>query len=347
MNKFFLDQDFLDLNKWTKHKQNFYNNKKILILGYNGFLGKYITEYFNFISQNNKIKVEIDCVDNFKSSQKNSNFHKRFSKKFSFYNKDVYNFNSNKKYDVIFYLAGIASPKIYAQIPLETLEVSYNGTKKFLEKAKKDGSLFVFFSSSEIYGNPDKKFIPTPENYYGYVNSFGPRSCYDEGKRVAETLCYIYKNYQKVNLKILRPFNVFGPGMDVKDYRIMPNIIRNITNNTCIKIFGNGNQTRTFCYISEAIASIILIVATKSDETIFNIGNSKDEISIKNLVKKFENILNKKIKYKFSKYTKSYPGDEPQRRCPDLSRFYKATKFKSKISLDSAIKKNLEFFKII
>ena len=110
------------------------------------------------------------------------------------------------------------------------------GVKKLLEKTKKDKSEFILFSSSEIYGNPDKKNLPTKEKYYGNVNSFGPRSCYDEGKRVAETLCYIYKNYFHCNIKIVRPFNVFGPLMNKKDYRMIPNLMKSAIQNKKISI---------------------------------------------------------------------------------------------------------------
>ena len=169
-------------------------NQRILLVGANGFLGKYFTEVFKELIDKDKIKFKLDCYDNFISSKNNPDIPKNHNY-IKFYRKDISKIKIKKKYDKIIFLAGIASPFIYKKYPLETLSVSYNGLENLLKHSLKYKTELVFFSSSEIYGNPDKKNIPTRETYYGNVNSFGPRSCYDEGKRVGETLCYIYKNY--------------------------------------------------------------------------------------------------------------------------------------------------------
>ena len=147
--------------------------KKILLIGYNGFLGKYFLEIFTQLNQ--KIEFDLDCCDNFISSKKTK---QKKNSKFKFIHGDILHVNLKKKYDLIICLAGIASPSLYKKFPIETLDVSYLGVKRLLKKAKKDKSEFIFFSSSEIYGNPDKKNIPTKEGFYGFVNSFGPRACY-------------------------------------------------------------------------------------------------------------------------------------------------------------------------
>ena len=176
------------------------------------------------------------------------------TKNFNFIKSDVAKkININLKPDIIIHAAGIASPFYYRKKPLETLEVAIQGTKNCLRIAKQNKSKFIFFSSSEIYGDPDSKHVPTKETYRGNVSSIGPRACYDESKRLGETLCYIYNNYHKLHTNIIRPFNVYGPGMGQKDYRIFPNFISNIINKKTLKIYGDGKQTRTYCYITDAM----------------------------------------------------------------------------------------------
>ena len=197
---------------------------------------------------------------------------------------------------MIIFLAGIASPTIYKKYPIESLEVSYLGAKKFLEKSKKDKSIFIFFSSSEIYGNPNIKNIPTKETYYGNVNSFGPRSCYDEGKRVGETLCYIYKTYLKTNVKIIRPFNVFGPGMSKNDDRVIPRFVRSLKNNKPLTIYNHGKQTRSFCYITDAMIGFIKVIVNGKLGQIYNVGNDKEEVSMNKLAATIKAVSAKKLR---------------------------------------------------
>lgn len=339
--KYFLEKDIKDMFNWTKNIHNKFKNKKILIVGYNGFLGKYFCYYFDYLIRK-KFNCKITCIDNFSSSHK-TNFKNFLTKKnFKFIKADVCKYVPKGKYDYIIFLAGIASPQIYASMPRRTLDVSYNGTKKYLEFANKNKSKFIFFSSSEIYGNPDKKNIPTKENFYGYVNSFGPRSCYDEGKRVGETLCYIYKEQYNMNIKVIRPFNVYGPGMEKNDYRVIPNIVNCFKENKKMSIYNSGNQTRTFCYISDAITGFLQVIALENKKTLFNVGNDKNEISILNLVKIAKSVTKNQLKFKI-KDNKDYPGDEPQRRCPDISLLKKLTNFENRISLKEGLRYTIHF----
>jgi len=330
-----------------KNENKFFYNKNILLVGSNGFLGKYFLKYFLKLSDSGKRNLKIDCVDNNISSKYNKKFNKEFNKDFNFIKGDISKMSLKKKYNIIIFLAGIASPFIYRKYPIETLKVSYEAVKNLLDKSKRDKSLFIFFSSSEIYGNPNKDNIPTEETYYGHVNSFGPRSCYDEGKRIGETLCYVYKNYFKVKIKIIRPFNVFGPGMDPKDYRVIPNIISKIKNKEKIQIFGNGNQTRTFCYITDALTGFIKIIVKGKTGEIYNVGNNNNEISMNKLITIYKKILKKNIEYKYTKYPEEYPADEPIRRCPDISKLKKDTGYTPFVSIHEGLKRNLKYLKLI
>ena len=200
---------------------------------------------------------------------------------------------------------------------------SYEGVKKFLHKSKKDKSKIIIFSSSEIYGYPDKKNVPTSENYYGYVNSFGPRSCYDEGKRVAETLCYVYKNRFGVNLKIIRPFNVYGPNMPPSDNRVIAKMYKTAIKKKKIEIYSNGKQTRSFCYITDAMVGFLKVIFDDSKNVIYNVGNDQDEINMITLAKYLSKAISKKVKILKIDYPNNYPSDEPLRRCPDLTKLKK------------------------
>jgi len=317
------------------------NNKKILLLGSGGFLGKYFVRVFDYILENKRNKFYVDCFDNFISSNPEINY--VTSKKISFIKNDIINYKFKKKYDYIIFLAGIASPLIYKKYPLETLKVSYEGVKNLLEKSKKDKSKFIFFSSSEIYGNPDRKNLPTKETYYGNVNSFGPRSCYDEGKRIGETLCYVFKEYFNCSVNIIRPFNIFGPLMAKNDFRILPNIIDKIKKNKTILIHGNGQQTRTFCYITDAMTGFFKVILSNKYGRIWNIGNPNNEISMINLIKIFNSILKKGNKYKLINYPKNYPADEPMRRCPDITQSRKNLNFKPKIGIKQGILRMIKY----
>ena len=347
MKTFYNQNDILEIVENLKQETRLIRNKKILLLGHNGFLGKYFVKIFDQIITDKKINFTVDCYDNYISSSILNKQKINNKKKINFFKADVSKFKFKKKYDIIIFLAGIASPFIYKKFPLETLSVCYSGVLNLITKAKNDRCKFVFFSSSEIYGNPDKKNLPTKESYYGNVNSFGPRSCYDEGKRVGETLCYIYNKYYNCDVKIIRPFNVFGPLMDKNDYRIIPNIIKKINSNKKILIHGDGKQTRTFCYITDAITGFLKVILRKNKDLIYNIGNPKNEISMNSLVKSFDKILNKKNKFSLISYPDHYPADEPRRRCPNINLAIKNLNYYPKVSVEEGIKRVLQFNKII
>jgi UDP-glucuronate decarboxylase len=341
-----IEADIYEVYKLLTKKENiFFKEKKVLLLGSDGFLGKYFKQYFNYLI-NKKIKVYVDCVDNHISSNiahKDLLVNKNFIKH---YNMDILKFNKKKKYDLIIFLAGIASPTIYKKFPIDSLEVSYLGTKKFLEKSKLEKSLFIYFSSSEVYGNPDIQNIPTKETYYGNVNPFGPRSCYDEGKRVGETLCYIYKNYFKTKLKIIRPFNVFGPAMSKNDDRVIPRFVRALKKKKSLSVYNGGNQTRSFTYIIDALHGFLKVIIKGKEGEIYNVGNDMEEISIFNLAKFIsKNVVNNTaIKIKKMTYPSYYPGNEPMRRQPDLKKIRNDTGFYPSIDLKNGLKKFIKYY---
>ena len=194
-----------------------------------------------------------------------------------------------EKPDYILHAAGIASPMYYRRFPLETIDVAT--LKRHAEHArpqpaKSKSQGLVYFSSSEIYGDPDMTHVPTAETYNGNVSSIGPRACYDESKRLGETLCSVYHQQFGTRVMIVRPFNVYGPGMKEADYRVLPNFANCIKAGKALNIYGSGHQTRTFCFIEDAIVGFlqVLLLGRAAEKAISNIGNPAPEISMRGLV---------------------------------------------------------------
>lgn len=213
--------------------------------------------------------------------------------------------------DEIYHLASIASPKFYMKYPLQTLDVGYIGTKNMLEIAKKYSAKFLFTSTSEIYGDPT---VPIQsESYFGNVNTVGKRSCYDESKRVAESLVYTYNTMYGVNTRIARIFNTYGPYMAFDDGRIIPAIMKSIINKEPLSIFGDGNQTRCFCYVDDTVNGLIKLMDSSYTSPI-NIGNNY-EITINELIR----ISNQTLNCNISIMTAPLLENDPKRRCPDLT----------------------------
>ncbi len=332
--KFYLNSDIKEICENLKRYEKIISGKKFLISGANGFLGKYFIKTLLTMNQKLPKKVKILAIDiKFDNCEIYSD--KNIKKLKIDINKIK---NINFKSDYVLHAAGIPSPKHYFNKPIEAIFTSITGTKKLLEYSRINKSKFIFFSSSEIYGNPDKKNIPTKETYNGNVSCIEDRSCYDEGKRVGETLCYFYKIKYNVKVAVLRPFNVFGPGMPKNDYRVFPRFFSSIKKNQPITIFKNGKQTRTFCYASDAITAMFSVII-KGNNFVYNIGNNKPEINMSKLYRTIQRCVPKKIKFSNVDYPKNYPRVEPLRRCPDISKIKNELGFKNRVSLEDSIKR--------
>lgn len=241
--------------------------------------------------------------------------------------------------DYAVHMAGIASPAYYRAKPLETLDVSFFGTRQVLDLAKRDGARMLYFSSSEIYGDPDPTFVPTPETYRGYVSSMGPRACYDEGKRIGETLCYVYATQFNVAAVAVRPFNVYGPGMREKDYRVLPNFASWLKAGKPLKLYGTGKQTRTYCYASDALAGFLLALLKGRGGEAYNIGNDTPEVSVIELADRIEQALGRKVARELVKHPDHYPADEPNRRCPDLAKARAELGYTPRVELEDGLRR--------
>jgi len=346
ISKKIIEKDLIYIHK-NNYKKKFFRRKKILFLGSSGFLGFYFEKYFSKYLENLKIKkiyfADIKIKKNFSKN-----------KKIRFIKFDITKEKIEKlkiKFDVIIHAASIASPIYYRKFPLETADANVLGTRKILEYSKKFNSKvkILYFSTSEIYGDPDNKSIPTSESYRGNVSCAGPRACYDESKRYSETLCYIYAKYFDVPVVVVRPFNNYGPGLNKNDGRLPADLANAIIKKNKIILYSDGIPTRAFCYIADAIVGFLNALTYKEYE-VFNIGNDKEEISVRDLSKLYKKLSMKLFNFntiiKFKKHKDgNYLKDNPQRRCPNIEKASKLIKFKPRITLSEGISNYLLYLK--
>jgi len=324
-----------------------FEGKTILLSGGSGFLGKYIVGVFCYLNDNVlKVPCKVISVDNFITGQSHPQFnYKGRPDILEVWGDVVHPLPVREDIHYIIHAAGLASPVYYKKYPLETIEAAISGAKNLLELARKNKNLegFLLFSSSEIYGDPDPKAVPTPETYHGYVSSVGPRACYDESKRLAETIATIYFEQHGIPTKIVRPFNVFGPGMGHADRRVLPMFAYKVLNSESVPVHGDGLQTRTFCYITDAITGFLKVLVKGKPGHAYNIGNEDNEISMKDLAELFTSLHGNGASYKLISYPDSYPAGEPQRRCPDISKARKDLRFEPEVSLEDGLARFLSW----
>ena len=202
----------------------------------------------------------------------------------------------------------------------------------------------LFLSTSEIYGDPD--IIPTPESYWGNVSCTGPRACYDESKRLAETVSILYEQLYEVPVKIVRPFNVFGPFLNLDDGRMIPDFMKNAITNSEIIIHSDGSPTRSFCYITDAIRAFFRVLMLAPSGSICNVGNDTEEISVKNTAELIKKTVKTPIEIKFEKSDDpNYVVNNPQRRCPDLKFIKKTVGYEPEISLEEGLRRAYVWYK--
>jgi UDP-glucuronate decarboxylase len=314
--------------------------KTVLLTGGRGFLGRYFMEVFAALNAEIlEEPVRLVALDNMiTAGELGADVPE--SEHVEFIKHDVIKpFDFDGPLDYVIHAAGIASPYYYRAYPLETLEVAISGTRNMLELAESKGARFTFFSSSEIYGDPDPKHVPMSESYRGNVSCQGPRACYDESKRVGETLCYIFHTKDGTETNTIRPFNVFGPGMQETDYRVLPNFASRIKAGLPLNVYGSGDQTRTFCYITDAIVGFLLVVLKGVPGEAYNIGNLKPEISMIDLVDIIKGVSAKEITHNLIEYPDSYPTDEPMRRSPDIRKARLQLGFYPSVELEDGLKR--------
>jgi len=306
---------------------------KVLVTGGAGFIGSHLCE--RLLNDDHKVI----CLDNLCTSDKKNVAHLLNDKNFTHLQHDITKpLTINEEVNFIFHLASPASPVDYQRLPVETLLTGSSGTHNALELAKEKDATFLLASSSEVYGDPTVH--PQREDYWGNVNPVGPRSCYDEAKRFAEALTMAYHRKHDLDVRITRIFNTYGPRMRKDDGRAIPNFITQALANEPITVYGDGSQTRSFCYISDMVDGICKAMSSNDvkGETI-NLGNPS-EVTIRELAEKVKKLVNSSSETVF----KELPKDDPKRRCPDISKAREILNWEPKIDLDTGLNKTIEWF---
>ncbi len=311
--------------------QNYSIRKRILITGGAGFLGSHLAE--RMLKEGHDVLV----ADNFFTGTKDNLKHLMGDPHLEIMRHDV-TFPLYVEVDEIFNLACPASPIHYQFDPVQTTKTSVHGAINMLGLAKRVKAKILQASTSEVYGDPEVH--PQVESYWGHVNCTGIRSCYDEGKRCAETLFFDYWRQHKTRIKVIRIFNTYGPRMHPNDGRVVSNFIVQALNNQDITLFGDGNQTRSFCYVDDLIEGMVRLMNTGDDVTgPVNVGNP-GEFTIRELAEKVIKLTGSKSKLVF----KPLPQDDPRQRKPDITLAKKLLDWEPKVPLEEGLKKTIEYF---
>lgn len=353
MNKAFLSED---INETLRHfgRPDFFAGQTVVLTGAGGFLGYFLTHAFCAMAAHGGRLKKLVLADNFMlgrpswltALQKDHPYIDAHTLDLTQENVRVSSFLEGADY--VMHMASIASPVFYRRYPLETMDANVWLLRKMLEyHSQHPLKAFLLFSSSEIYGDPCDDSIPTPESYAGRVSCLGPRACYDESKRFAETLAEVFYRTKGVPVRIVRPFNNYGPGMRLIDGRVPADFACAVLDHKDIVIYSDGSPTRTFCYVSDAAAGYLKALAYDRFDC-FNIGMDAPEISIRQLAEIYcehgADMLGYKGRIIFEDHKdKDYLKDNPNRRCPDISKARQVLHFDPRVKVREGVGRFLRF----
>ena len=304
---------------------------RTLVTGGAGFLGSHLCEYL--LNKGH----EVICMDNLITGSK-QNISNIQNAAFHFVNHNVSEFiNIDGNLDYILHFASPASPIDYLELPIQTLKVGALGTHNALGLAKAKNAVFLLASTSEVYGDP--LIHPQPEEYWGNVNPIGPRGVYDEAKRFAEAITMAYHRTHDINTKIVRIFNTYGPRMRIKDGRAIPNFLKQALTGEDLTIYGNGSQTRSFCFVTDLVEGIFRLLISEQHKPV-NIGNP-NEMTIRQMADKILQATQSNSRI----INLPLPEDDPKTRQPNITLAKEILNWEPKVSLDEGLKSTLEYFK--
>lgn len=304
---------------------------KILLTGGAGFIGSHLAE--SLLDDGHDLIV----IDNISSGQESNIEHLKSRKKFTFKNQDVLgDIEINSDLDYVLHFASRASPDDYQKHPIHTLKTNSEGTLKMLKLADEHDAKFMYSSTSEVYGNPEVH--PQTEDYNGNVNTTGPRSCYDEGKRFGEAAIKSYDMKYGIDYRIIRIFNTYGPRLKAEDGRVISNFLNQALNDEPLTVYGDGTQTRSFCYVDDLVNGIRKAMDSEKGG-IFNLGNP-DEYTILELAEKVQEVIDTESEI----VHQELPEDDPEKRRPDISRGKEKLDWKPEVELENGLKKTAEYY---
>ncbi len=305
---------------------------RILVTGGAGFIGSHLCE--RFLADGHRVV----CLDNFLTGSESNIAPLRGRPEFSFIEHNIANpIEIDGAIDYILHFASPASPIDYLKLPIQTLKVGSSGTINSLGIARAKGAKFFIASTSEVYGDPNEH--PQRETYWGHVNPVGPRGVYDEAKRFAEAVTMAYHRYHNVDTRIIRIFNTYGPRMRLNDGRAIPAFISQALRGEPITIFGQGTQTRSFCYVDDLVEGIVRLMQADYNEPV-NVGNP-GEYTIKQLAERIIAATGSRSQLVYQ----LLPQDDPKQRCPDISLAKQLLKWQPTVGLDEGLKKTIPWFR--
>jgi dTDP-glucose 4,6-dehydratase/UDP-glucuronate decarboxylase len=322
--------------------------KRILLTGGAGFLGAHFIHFFVALNDSGALSAPCHLVvwDNFGRGVPDWLESLKDRPDLTCEERDICQPHDIGNVDFLIHAASIASPIFYRKNPIETMDANVIGLRLLLDHAVKQPlESFLFFSTSEIYGDPSPDSIPTPETYRGNVSCTGPRACYDESKRYGETLCVNFWQAHKVPVKIARPFNNYGPGLKISDRRVLPDFFRDVLADKDIVLLSDGKATRTFCYISDAITGYLLILLSDHNGEPFNIGIDRPEISMRDLADLVIKVSGKPLQVSFQESDDpKYLTDNPNRRCPVIDKARDLLGFNPRVQLEEGLQRAYRYY---
>jgi dTDP-glucose 4,6-dehydratase/UDP-glucuronate decarboxylase len=325
-----------------------FSGKKILLTGAAGFLGSQFIHYFLRLNDSKTLKqpCKVFAWDNFLRGKPVWIDKLQGRPDLVCETRDITQKHDFDPVDFVVHAASIASPVYYRMHPIETMDANVGGLRHLLDHVvTQPVESFLFFSSSEIYGDPDPECIPTPETYRGSVSCTGPRACYDESKRYGETLCVNFWKAHQVRTKIVRPFNNYGPGLKITDRRVLPDFFRNILANENIVLLSDGTAQRTFCYIADAMAGYLRVMLSTHHGEPFNIGTEAPEISMRELAGLVIDISGKPLQVEFGRSEdECYVVDNPQRRCPSIAKARELVEYVPRVALSEGLERTYQYY---
>ena len=344
-----IEEDGRRLLGKTKRIREALDDSTVLLAGAGGFLGAYLLDVLAVWTRESAVSCRVLAVDNFASGIPERIRHLRGENWLRIIEHDLRQpLDPSEPVNWIIHAASIASPTFYRRFPLETIDVNVAGTRHLLDLARSpETRAMLFLSSSEIYGDPTPDAIPTPEDYRGFVSCTGPRACYDESKRLGETLCTTYHRQHSTPVRIGRPFNVYGPGQRLDDRRIIPDMVSAALAGGPLVLLSDGTATRSFCYARDAASAILTILCMGRDGEAYNLGNDAEELTMLDVARTIKRVSpgnDLTIEHRVSPDT-LYLTDNPQRRKPDLRKLRALEGWTPEVSLEAGLERTLRSYR--